>query len=60
MRISKCDICKKNIIEHEAMAMKVFVNFKSFDICLKYAGPVMKFLKGKKLIKGEEEKKNKN
>ena len=50
MIVEKCDICKNTITDGK-VHISVFENkFQKFDVCLKCAEPVMKFLKTKKLI----------
>jgi hypothetical protein len=52
MRTRTCDICKKTI-EKEKLEIAVYgkglIGYENFDLCPKYAEPVMKFLKKHKL-----------
>lgn len=56
MKITQCDICKKEI-EKDAEKLQIAregrLLFKHFEICADCGKPVLKFLKNKKLIKEE-------
>jgi hypothetical protein len=60
MRITKCDICKKTIVSKVEESLHLGYNdiktFASFDICFACGKPIIKILKNKKLIKGENKK----
>lgn len=52
MLVSKCDICRRTIIEGKGIKVS-FNYFNGFEFCSDCAKPVMKFLKAKKLVKKE-------
>jgi hypothetical protein len=53
MQITKCDICKKQVIPHEDVLLRISIlgeRFNSFEICSECGKSITKFLKSKKLI----------
>ena len=60
MRIIKCDICKKTIASgsesfHLTRSGGI-MTYASFEFCFACSKPIMKMLKDKKLLKGENKK----
>ena len=52
MRITKCDLCKKNIKGEPVMAGRGF--FSRTELCEKCGVPILKFLKKNKFLKNEK------
>jgi hypothetical protein len=55
MRISKCDLCKKEIKKEPIIAGRGF--FPQVELCERCGAPILKFLKKHKFIKLEKNKK---
>jgi len=53
MRISKCDVCKKEVKRGKSIDISMGLNF--YEFCSDCAAPVFKFLVKHKLIKKDEE-----
>jgi hypothetical protein len=55
MRISKCDLCKKEIKKEPIIVWVGF--FPQVELCERCGAPILKFLKKHKFIKLEKTKK---
>lgn len=59
MKITQCDICKKTMERDEEkyqIARDGYLLFKHFEVCADCGRPVLKFLKGNRLIAKDEKK----
>lgn len=59
MKITKCDICKKELNSHHEIVRisLIMSDFNSFEVCFECGKPVVKMLGNKKLIDKSEIKK---
>lgn len=54
MKVTKCDLCKKQVKEGDK-AVSVYYGFYNHrEFCKKCAEPILKFLKNKKLLKEDK------
>ncbi len=53
MKITKCDLCKKQIKKGDKTINVYYGFYNNRELCEKCGKPVLKFLKNKKLLKEE-------
>ena len=51
MRVTKCDLCKKEIKKGDKPVHVYFEFYNDKELCEKCGDPILKFLKNKKLFK---------